>query len=654
MQYQPREREASGASSLGGTSIATQSSLRSMSVSPEAGMGRDEDEFGRRTGKKDKKNAEENGSVKKKRSGVFSGLFGKKKDKDKKSKDDRPGSGTDGGSAASFESERQSHDYMSRLQDSPDIRREGPPHGRVMSPPGRVHTDMGSGFQPPTFSSGSGQNSPSAVSPQGIRLQQIDQQQQALYQQYMARSPGSSPPVDASKAYGTQAAAAVAQSSAAQRLARATGSYTGARPGSIILNPANTLGGPLLNVLRIFSGEHVETQYTFKTVLLNDSTTAQDLVKQALQRFRVENLRDTDLDNYFLTIKEVGGEELALIPSQKPLQAFNQMCERIGEEQDALTKTVKRSSVGSISSVSSNLSLHPAIAKLSMNDFSDDSNVKLFLNRRPRATEPTSYFENYGPPATNGFSNAASLHESPDPRGAIQRDHKPSPIETNGHPDMATIASPSARFTLHIMVEIGDLPDGMMFDPQSEAILPKTVIRERTTSLRSSQGPPIEARQRYLLLSKSSTVAEAIESALERFGIPEGVVDGGDDVEDKVGKRRSMLRVRYGLGVRNQRGEGKENSIVDACIRFANLLSLAQSECCTPRASWLMPMIRLLRSRLLTRQSPIVEDRVNGLGSCLLPSMTFDLPTLYSSCAGSVLAQQGWQVLTNIRWTKSR
>ena len=586
LQHPPREREASGASSLGGTSIATQSSLRSMSVSPEAGMGRDEDEFGRRTGKKDNKNREENGSVKKKRSGVFSGLFGKKKDKDKKSKEDRPGSGTDAGSATSFESERQSHDYVSRLQDSPDIRREGPPqHGRVMSPPGRVHTDIGSAFQPPTFASGSGQNSSSAVSPQGIRLQQIDQQQQALYQQYMARSPGSSPPVDASKAYGTQAAAAVAQSSAAQRLARATGSYTGARPGSIILNPANTLGGPLLNVLRIFSGEHVETQFTFKTVLLNDSTTAQDLVKQALQRFRVDNTRDADLDNYFLTIKEVGGEELALVPSQKPLQAFNQMCERIGEEQDALTKTVKRSSVGSISSVSSNLSLHPAIAKLSMNDFSDDSNVKLFLNRRPRATEPTSYFENYGPPAINGVSNAVPLHESQDSRGGIQRDHKPAPIETNGHPEMTTVASPSARFTLHIMVEIGDLPDGMMFDPQSEAILPKTVVRERTTSSRPPQGPPVEARQRYLLLSRSSTVAEGIESALERFGIPEGVVDGGDDVEDKVGKRRSMLRVRYGLGVRNHRGEGKKHHFVNACSRVAEFLELAQSVCCTPRAS---------------------------------------------------------------------
>jgi hypothetical protein len=146
---------------------------------------------------------------------------------------------------------------------------------------------------------------------------------------------------------------------------------------------------------------------------------------------------------------------------------------------------------------------------------------------------------------------------------------------------MDTIASPSARFTLHIMVETGDLPDGMMFDPQSEAILPKTVVRERSIGSRSSQAPPVEARQRYLLVSKSSTVAEAIESALERFGIPEGVVDGGDDVEDKVGKRRSMLRVRYGLGVRNQRGEGEEDTILCICNESANMkiLNRAHATC---------------------------------------------------------------------------
>ena len=44
--------------------------------------------------------------------------------------------------------------------------------------------------------------------------------------------------------------------------------------------------------------------------------------------------------------------------------------------------TVKSSSMGSISSVASTLSAHPAIKRLPMNDFTDDSAVKFYLNRR--------------------------------------------------------------------------------------------------------------------------------------------------------------------------------------------------------------------------------------------------------------------------------
>jgi hypothetical protein len=530
MQQQPRPRDISGASSF---SINTQNSIRSMSTSPESGY---EDEFGRRVGRKDKdkngKAADEGSIVKKKRSGVFSGLFGKKKDKLKKAERDE---------STSFESERQSYDQSNRLQESPEIRTNSSlgPNGTPRTRGPAVETGSDSLQGKPTFPHQRAPDSPNAVSPQGIRLQQMDQKQQMLYQQYMARSPGNSP-IDASRAYGTQAAATVAQSSAAQRLARATGSFTG-RPGSIILNPSNLNGGPLLNVVRTFSGEHLDSAFTFKTVLLNETTTSRDLVKQALQRFRVDTMRDSDLDKYFLTIKEIGGEELALQPDQRPLEAFNEMCERIGEEQNATTKTVKRSSVGSISSISSNLSLHPAIAKLS-NDFSDDSNVKLYLNRHVPNDRNSSYFEQYGP---DGFNNGSRLRAEENGPNGIARGNKPSPI-TTGHPTApTTINSPSARFALQVYLEVGDLPDGMGFDAQSEAIVPRPAAG------------PVHSRKKHLLVARGSTVAEAIEAALERFGISEGVVDGGDEVEDKVSKRKSMLRVRYGLGVKKFHAEGK-------------------------------------------------------------------------------------------------
>ena len=48
---------------------------------------------------------------------------------------------------------------------------------------------------------------------------------------------------------------------------------------------------------------------------------------------------------------------------------------------------------------------------------------------------------------------------------------------------------------------------------------------------------------------KNTTVAEVIELTLERFSIAEGVVDGSDEVEDKLAKRISLAHVRYGLAV---------------------------------------------------------------------------------------------------------
>ena len=72
------------------------------------------------------------------------------------------------------------------------------------------------------------------------------------------------------------------------------------------------------------------------------------------------------------------------------LQAMQEAADAVEEEEEDeddsgfsnLLPRVKRSSVGSISSLASNLSMHPAIRRLPMNDFADDSAVKFYLNRR--------------------------------------------------------------------------------------------------------------------------------------------------------------------------------------------------------------------------------------------------------------------------------
>jgi hypothetical protein len=85
----------------------------------------------------------------------------------------------------------------------------------------------------------------------------------------------------------------------------------------------------------------------------------------------------------------------------------------------------------------------------------------------------------------------------------------------------------------------------MVFDPLTEAIVFKNTLRDRTHAAASSAS----CRRKIFMFPKNITVAEVIEIGLERFGIQDGVVDGGDEVEDKNTKRRSSSRVRYALNV---------------------------------------------------------------------------------------------------------
>ena len=117
-------------------------------------------------------------------------------------------------------------------------------------------------------------------------------------------------------------------------------------------------------------------------------------------------------------------------------------------------------------------------------------------------------------------------------------------------------SSPSVRFALQLAIHPEYLPDDMVFDPLTEAIVFKDTLRDRPRDIIASPGISQTQRKKIFVFPKNITVAEVIEQGLDRFGIPEGVVDGGDEIEDKQTKRRSSSRVRYGLAVEiNGKGE---------------------------------------------------------------------------------------------------
>ncbi|KAI6099133.1 hypothetical protein F5141DRAFT_1144912 [Pisolithus sp. B1] len=490
---------------------------------------------------------DDEGKEKKKKGGVFS-LFGRKKGKDKdkdkvsiestssdtlresqesgRSSGLQPGLNVDQAAAAPVMQQPQPS-----LRTSPDVK--APPRQQHQPAPQQLQTQ---------------------VSQHASQLRQRDQQQQALYQQYLNRSP-SSPPEAPS--YGLQSAPVVLGNSNLYNtpVASATGLGLGLpssrpRPGSLVLTPTadgQGVGVPELSVMRLFAGKNVQTEATFKTVLLNASTTTAELVRQAIQRFRL-HVGESAAD-YYLTIKQVEGSSAVLLPDEQPLRVFESLVEAANME---LPK-VKRSSVGSISSVSSNLSMHPAICKLPMNDFTDDSAVKLYLNKRRNGEE--------GSPLEEGDETfvAESIRDSTELMMSSG---------VNVAPDR--FSSPNYRFALQLVIYPEDLPDDMVFDPLTEAIVFKNTLLERTSTASISSGVSQSYRRKVFTFPKNVTVAEVIELGLERFGIVDGVVDGGDEVEDKSTNRRSSTKVRYWLtaSVRGQERELSPSSrVVDAYTR---------------------------------------------------------------------------------------
>ena len=484
-----------------------------------------------------KDTTDDEGKDKKKKVSMFGGLFGRKKEKAPKET-----KSVGSASITSVESEYTSRDSEDSGKSTPRIlltdgttspttvvaqQQQQALGSRIIAPEDRTAIPVNQ-LAPSTPE----RSIPPQVSQHASQLRQRDQQQQALYQQYLNRSP-SSPP-EAQPSYGLQSASAVMLSSPSTSSALGP-PVSRPRPGSLILTSPQSSEAQSLSVIRVFAGRSLQTEATFKTVLLNPSTTASDLVRQAIQRFR---LPSAELESdYYLTIKQVEGGTFAILePQEHPLVVFDNLVVEATE----LPK-VKRSSVGSISSVSSNLSMLPAIKKLSMNDFTDDSAVKFYLNRRT---------ENHPDDSMNGHEGDETLIAASVNDDSLEIQGSRAPYLTNSTqgPNATperVFTTPSTRFPMQLVIYAEDLPEDMQFHPTTEAIVYKSALPDPSAPVVISPN----VRRKVFMYPKNITVAEVTELGLERFGIQEGVIDGGDEVEDKTTKRRSVSRVRYVLMV---------------------------------------------------------------------------------------------------------
>ena len=525
------------------------------------------------------RNEPEEETKEKKRSGLF-GIFGRKKDKSSK--------GSVTSSTTSLES-------TSDLRISDDSSLSASQQQETNPPPVlasvRQHQQQQilqqagyrAGGADPKRPHPSPTGSQDQISQHASQLREYDLQQQKLFHEYLTRSPSSPPEAS----YGLASAPLMPYSQSFASSSSSTNNLsptaTRPRPGSLILAPSTTdgQGVPDLSVVRIFAGKHVQTEATFKTVLLNSSTTSSDLVKQALQRFRLP--AGEDASHYYLSMKQVEGSFAILRPEERPLGVFESLVEAALE-----LPRVKRSSIGSISSVNSNLSMHPAIKKLAMNDFTDDSAVKFYLNKRPREGETES-------PDGLGEEDVTLIADG----GITEEPRSQHLTVAQISPAQERFSSPGHRFSMQVLIYPDDLPEDMVFDTQTEAIVFKGTVKDRPQSdVSTSSGVSLTYRRKIFTFHKNITVAEVIEIGLERFGIVEGVVDGGDEIEDKSLKRRSSSRVRYALHVEIG-GKGNHS--------FYFLGGTHSNTCLKPANSPLqVGLLRLIFA--LRRSNPLITD----------------------------------------------
>ena len=157
--------------------------------------------------------------------------------------------------------------------------------------------------------------------------------------------------------------------------------------------------------------------------------------------------------------------------------------------------------------------------------------------------------------------------------------HTDSTQGPNNPTSERVFTSPSTRFPMQLVIYAEDLPEDMQFHPTTEAIVYKNALSDPSAPVVISPN----VRRKVFMYPKNITVAEVTELGLERFGIQDGVIDGGDEVEDKTTKRRSVSRVRYVLMVSID-GQGMLFFLFFGTFRFKPTF---QSESCHLRAKLL-------------------------------------------------------------------
>ncbi|CAG8551582.1 22416_t:CDS:2 [Dentiscutata erythropus] len=242
---------------------------------------------------------------------------------------------------------------------------------------------------------------------------------------------------------------------------------------------------PFYNVIRIFAGQNISSNEESKLFLLSPTTITSTLIKQALHRFKLDDVEEWE--NYYITIKEANRDQIHLMSDDLPLEAFHSLT----SHNPVTLPSIRRNSVESISSTTSSLSDIDEIKKLGLQN--EKGAVTFFLNRRSKR-------------------NSRSSEER--------------------------------KLRVRVLVYNDDLPINLRSNkphiPRTSMSVPKHLAEKAARRRSREEGKP---KEKIAVVSGLATVRQVIEKAMEKFEITDGIVDDGKSISDNDEKPRYQLMV---------------------------------------------------------------------------------------------------------------
>ncbi|CAG8497890.1 6698_t:CDS:2, partial [Cetraspora pellucida] len=242
---------------------------------------------------------------------------------------------------------------------------------------------------------------------------------------------------------------------------------------------------PFYSVIRIFAGQNILSNEESKLFLLGPTTITSTLIKQALHRFKLDDVEDWE--SYHITIKETNKDQIQLMPDDLPLEVFHSLT----SNNPVTLPSIRRSSVGSVSSTTSNLSDISVIKQLGLQNEKDY--ITFFLNRRSK-------------------------------RGSR--------------------SSGERKLRVRVLVYNDDLPihlrNNKQHIPRTSMSVPKHLTEKAARRRSREEGKP---REKVVMVSGLATVRQIIEKAMDKFEITDGIVDDGKRISDTDDRPRYQLMV---------------------------------------------------------------------------------------------------------------